>query len=116
MCLGARAIVLAGRLLNSLRSEERNSPPTFVRPIPAKMPAKRTAGVNFCLCFQCVAKSFPRNPESNQCLKLLLLLVFLPWCPWPAVAHSRNHLNLRSFYPSIAADTSQKYQQVDARH
>jgi hypothetical protein len=26
---------------------------------------------------------FPRNPESNQCLKILLLLVFFTWCPWP---------------------------------
>src|SRR5258708_37872605 len=28
------------------------------------------------------------------------------WCPWPAVAYSHNYLNLSSFYPSIAADTS----------
>ena len=85
---------------------KRNSPRTFVRPIPAKMPANRTAAVNFYVCFQCVAKIFSRKPESNQWLKLLLLLVFFPWCPWPAIAYSRNHLNLRSFYPSIAADAS----------
>jgi hypothetical protein len=44
----------------------------------------------------------------------LLLLMFFTWCPWPAVAYSHKHLNLSSFYPSIAADTS-KYQQDDAR-
>jgi hypothetical protein len=74
--------------------------------IPAKIPAKRTAAVGFCLYFQCVATIVPRNPESNQRLKLLLLFIFFLWCPWPAIAYSRNHLNLRSFYPSIAADTS----------
>jgi hypothetical protein len=64
-------------------SEYRNSPRTFGSAIPTKMPTKQTAGVDFCLCFQCIAKIFARNPESNQWLKLLLSLSFLPWCPWP---------------------------------
>jgi hypothetical protein len=34
--------------------------------------------------------------------------------PWPAVAYSRNHLNFRSFYPSIAPDTSRNTSKIDA--
>src|ERR1700736_5207023 len=47
------------------------------------MPTKRTAAVNFYMCFQCAAKIFLENLESNQWCKLLLLLTFLSWCPWP---------------------------------
>jgi hypothetical protein len=60
----------------------------------------------FTYVFKCAAQILLKNQESNQLCKLLLLLSFYTWCPWPAVAYFRNHLNLRSFYPSIAADTS----------
>src|SRR5262249_7257832 len=63
------------------RSEYRNSRGTFGFPIPTKMPTKRTAGVNFYLWLQCIARIFLRNPESNQYFKLLLLFWFFPWCP-----------------------------------
>jgi hypothetical protein len=51
-------MVLAGHLLYFLDRNKRNSPQTIVRPIPAKMPANRTAAVNFYVRFQCVAKIF----------------------------------------------------------
>ena len=82
--VGAPAIVLAGHLLNSLvgNSEIRRS---VGFAIPAKIPAKRTAAVgasaNFTNVFKCVARIPRKNPESNQWLKLLLLLMFFRGAP-----------------------------------
>jgi hypothetical protein len=44
---------------------------------------------------------FSRNPESNQWFKLLLLLVFSFWCPWPeSNQHSlRNSILSRARLP-----------------
>jgi hypothetical protein len=62
----ARATVLAGHLLNSLVRNIEIRGGAFGLAIPAKIPAKRTAAVGFCLNFQCVATIVPRNPESSQ--------------------------------------------------
>jgi hypothetical protein len=34
----------------------------------------------------CIFKVLRKNQESHQSHKLLLLLVFYSWCPWPAIA------------------------------
>jgi hypothetical protein len=72
----ARTTVLAGHLLNSLVRNIEIRRGAFGLAIPAKIPAKPTAAVGVCLYFQCVATIVPRNQESNQWLKLLLLLYF----------------------------------------
>jgi hypothetical protein len=56
--LGAHAIILAGHLLDAPVRNIEIRLLTFVRPIPAKMPANRTASVNFYRCFQCAAEIF----------------------------------------------------------
>jgi hypothetical protein len=52
----ARAIVLAGNLLNSFVRNSGSSPRMFVPPIPTKMPTTRTAGADFYACFRGAAK------------------------------------------------------------
>jgi len=51
-------------------------------------------------------ENFPENRESNQYTKLLLLFVFSVWCPWPILDHYHNHLKVKQFSSSIAADTN----------
>ncbi|MCA6111159.1 hypothetical protein [Bradyrhizobium cenepequi] len=84
----------------------RNSPRTFGSPDTSKNASKPDGRGEFLRVFSMRREDFLAKTGIDQWLKLLLLFVFFPWCPWPAVAYSRNHLNLRSFYPSIAADTS----------
>jgi hypothetical protein len=36
--------------------------------------------------FKCAARTLLKNQESNQGCKLLLLLMFYTWCPWPTIA------------------------------
>lgn len=36
--------------------------------------------------FKCAAQILLKNKESNQRFKLLLLLMFYTWCPWPIIA------------------------------
>jgi hypothetical protein len=60
--------------LNSLVGNIEIRRGAFGLAIPAKIPAKRAAAVGFCLYFQYVVTIMRRNPESNQWLKLLLLL------------------------------------------
>ena len=38
------------------------------------------------LVFSMHREKFPENQKSNQYCKLLLLLIFSGWCPWPAIA------------------------------
>jgi hypothetical protein len=65
--VAARAIVLAGRLLNSfVRNSEKVGVNVCSPEIPTKMPTNRTAAVNFYACFQCATKIFLKNMESNQ--------------------------------------------------
>lgn len=56
--------------------------------------------------FKCAAQILLKNQESNQGYKLLLLLMFYAWCPWPILDHCHNHLNINQFSSSIAADTN----------
>jgi hypothetical protein len=93
--VGTRAIVLAGHLLNSIVRNIEIRRGSFGLVIPAKIPAKRMPAAGFCFHFQCAATIVARNPESNQLLKLLLLLYFFPWCPWPITAQYHNYMNLK---------------------
>jgi hypothetical protein len=36
--------------------------------------------------FSMCHENIPENQKSNQCFKLLLLLIFSTWCPWPTIA------------------------------
>ena len=40
----------------------------------------------FTYVFKCVVQILLKNEESNQGYKLLLLLMFYTWCPWPIIA------------------------------
>ena len=55
----------------------------FNFPMPTKMPTNWTDGDNFLPVFSTRLESFRKNMESNQWFKLLFLLVFSAWCPWP---------------------------------
>jgi hypothetical protein len=46
-------------------------------------------------------ENIPENQKSNQCFKLLLLLMFSIWCPWPeSNQHSlRNSILSRARLP-----------------
>jgi hypothetical protein len=81
-------------------------PPRYQQKYQQNDRLERALPRTFTNVFKCAAQILLKNQESNQGYKLLLLLMFYAWCPWPAVAYSHNHLNLSSFYPSIAADTS----------
>ena len=54
--VGARAIVLAGHLLNSLVRNSGIRRERLLLRYQQKIPTKRTAAANFCVHFQCVAK------------------------------------------------------------
>lgn len=62
--------------------------------------------VEYSRVFSMGLRKYPENWKFSDPRKLLIILGFYAWCPWPAVAYSHNHLNLWSFYPSIAPDTS----------
>jgi hypothetical protein len=61
-------------------------------------------------------ENIPENQKSNQCFKLLLLLMFSIWGPWPIAAYYHNHLNVKIFLSSIVADTNRNTNKVDARY
>ena len=64
--VAARAIVLAGHLLNSFVRNSESRRERLFSQIPTKMPTNRTAAVNFYACFQRATKMFLENMESNQ--------------------------------------------------
>jgi len=70
------------------------------------MPTKRTAGTNFYASFPTHRENSPENLESNQWYKLLLLLMFSAWCPWPITDWPFNHLNVKQFSSSIEVNTN----------
>jgi hypothetical protein len=55
-----------------------------------------------------LSRYFGRSPDCLELEDIRAFQVHLVaiGISWPAVAYSHNHLNLSSFYPSIAADTS----------
>jgi site-specific DNA recombinase len=67
ICASCRSVMAAAHLLNSLVRNIEIRRGAFGLPIPAKIPAKRTAAVGFCLNFQCVATIVPeiRNRTSG---------------------------------------------------
>jgi hypothetical protein len=69
--------------------------------MPTKMPTDWTDGANFLQVFSTRLENFPKNMESNQLFKLLFLLVFSSWCPWPeSNQHSlRNSILSRARLP-----------------
>src|ERR1700722_5094080 len=56
--VAARAMVLAGHLLNSFVRNSKSRHERLFSRIPTKMPANRTAAVNFYACFQRATKMF----------------------------------------------------------
>jgi hypothetical protein len=73
---GARAIALAGHLLDPVVRNSEIRRDRFNFPMPTKMPTNWTDGANFLPVFSTRLENFPKNMESNQWLKLLFLLVF----------------------------------------
>jgi hypothetical protein len=64
--VAARAIVLAGHLLNSFDRNSEIRRDRLFSEIPTKMPTNRAASVSFYACFQRDGENFPENMESNQ--------------------------------------------------
>jgi len=69
----------------------------------------------FTYVFKCAAQILLKNQESNQLCKLLLLLSFYTWCPWPASKKTTKQLinqNIvasknRRYHPTYQVDVSQ---------
>jgi hypothetical protein len=74
--VGGRAIVLAGHLLDSVVRNSGIRRDRFNFSMPTKMPTNWTAAANFLPVFSTKFENFPNNMESNQWLKLLVLLMF----------------------------------------
>src|SRR3981189_3116569 len=69
--------------------------------MPTKIPTNWTARANFLSVFSTRLENFPKKMESDQWFKLLFLLVFSSWCPWPeSNQHSlRNSILSRARLP-----------------
>ena len=83
---GARAIVPAGRLLNFARSGIAKFAPS-VWILDTNNNANKTDGWGkFLRAFSMPRADFFKNQQSNDCCRLLILLMFSDWCPWPITA------------------------------
>jgi hypothetical protein len=66
--------------------------------------------MNLCMCLQCATEIFLKNQESNSSNKLLYLLEFLGWCPWPASKTTIKQLRNHNFSVSKNRGYHQLYQ------
>jgi hypothetical protein len=85
--VGARAIVLASHLLNSLVRNSEIRRERLFPSIPTKMPTKRTAAANFYMCFQCAAKIFLKIRNRTNTVSYRYCLCFKSG----ALADNRHH-------------------------
>jgi hypothetical protein len=78
--LGTRAMVLASHLsILEIRREH-------LLPDTNKNANKTDGWSELLRVFSMHRENFPENLESNQLYKLLLILIFSAWCPWPTIA------------------------------